>query len=134
MARESKKGLSEPITFGGCLQDIYEDWDQAGYIPLFVNFWVPICGVTSRSSLPVAPRSHLLTEDKIVRTVEGGIVNGRRYRVRNIKSWDGKNEMTRVKIKQGEVLIFSSHLIHGFAINDQQDQTRVALEFRLFKQ
>jgi hypothetical protein len=114
-------------------KDIYEVWDRTGAIPLMVNFWIPICGVTERSSLPLAAGSHLLAEDEIVRTVEGGVVNGRRYRVRNIKSWGGKNEMTRVKVNQGEILVFSSHLIHGLAINGQQDQTRVALEFRLLK-
>lgn len=114
-------------------KDIYEALDRDGRLPLVVNFWIPICGVTEHSSLPLAPGSHLLAENEIVRTVEGGVLNGRRYRVRNIKSWGGKNEMIRAKITQGEILIFSSHLIHGLAINNQQDQTRVALEFRLFK-
>jgi hypothetical protein len=114
-------------------KDVYETWDQSRRIPPMVNFWIPICGVTDRSSLPVVAGSHLLAEDKIVRTVEGGVVGGRKYRVRNIKSWDGRNEMTRVRIAPGEILVFSSHLIHGFAINEQHDQTRVALEFRLLK-
>jgi len=29
--------------------------------------------------------------------------------------------------------MFSGHLIHGLAINEETDKTRVALEFRLFK-
>jgi hypothetical protein len=29
--------------------------------------------------------------------------------------------------------MFSSHMIHGLAINEEEDVTRVALEFRLFK-
>jgi ectoine hydroxylase-related dioxygenase (phytanoyl-CoA dioxygenase family) len=36
-------------------------------------------------------------------------------------------------IDYGEVLIFSSHLVHGLAINEESDTTRVALEFRLYK-
>jgi hypothetical protein len=114
-------------------KDIHEAWDRDGEIPVMVNFWIPICGVTERSSLPIARGSHLLPEDEIVRTVEGAVVEGRRYRVGIIKSWGGKNEMSRVKIKQGEILVFSSHLIHGYAVNNEPDQTRVALEFRLLK-
>ena len=114
-------------------KDIYESFDSNFVIPKFVNFWVPICGVSSKSMLPVVPGSHLLSEDKIFRTFVGGIVNNNKYRVRSILSWDGKNEMYRPPIKYGEVLVFTPHLIHGCAINSQENITRVALEYRLFK-
>ncbi len=114
-------------------KDIYEDWDQHGYLPQFINFWVPICGVSSKSSLPMAPGSHLLSEDKILRTFGGGVIQGQRYHVRNIIQWDGGNDLHREEMGDGDVLIFSSHLVHGCAVNDQDDETRVALEFRLFK-
>jgi len=114
-------------------KDIYEGVDNQNYIPQFVNFWIPICGVTQKSSLPIVPSSHLLTEDKILRTFDGGVIQGNKYRVRMIKEWDGSNQMERAKVGYGEALIFSSHLIHGLAINEESDITRVALEFRLFK-
>ena len=50
-----------------------------------------------------------------------------------IQSWAGDTSLTRSGVKYGEVLLFSSHLIHGLATNDEEDTTRVALEFRLFK-
>ncbi len=114
-------------------KDIYEVWDQAGRLPRFLNIWIPVCGVTPASALPLAPGSHLIREDRILRTRDGGLVNGNRYRVRAIASWDGQNTMVRAPVSQGEVLVFSSHLIHGLAINQEPDRTRVALEFRLFR-
>lgn len=114
-------------------KDIYEAIDIDSNIPKFINFWIPIAGVTNKSNLPLAPNSHLINEIFILRTFEGGIIEGKKYRVRMIKSWDGKNELYRSKVKYRQVLIFSSHLIHGLAVNDEQNKTRVALEFRLFK-
>lgn len=114
-------------------KDVYHGVDIDNYIPLFVNFWIPVCGCSNKSNLPVVPKSHLLNENKVLRTIGGSEVEGNKYRVCVIKSWDGKNELVRSKVKYGQVLIFSSHLIHGLALNNETDMTRVALEFRLFK-
>lgn len=114
-------------------KDIYEALDEYSATPKMINFWIPIDGVTHKSSLPIASGSHLVPENEIVRTFAGGIMEGNKYRVRTIKSWGGKNELTRINITNGEVLVFSSYLIHGLAINEEPDLTRVALEFRLFK-
>ncbi len=114
-------------------KDIYEGVDKFSYIPLFVNFWIPIAGANQKSNLPIAPKSHLIAENQILRTFDGGVLQGNKYRVRMIKSWGGENSLVRSKVKYGQVLIFSSHLIHGLGINDNKDQTRIALEFRLFK-
>ena len=122
-------------TFGKPTEkDIYEGVDNHSYIPQFLNFWIPIAGVTNRTSLPIAPKSHKLNENTILRTFEGGFLEGNKYRVRMIKSWNGGNELYRSKVKYGEVLMFSGHLIHGMGVNNEEDITRVALEFRLFKQ
>lgn len=107
-----------------------DSYDDVAYN--FLNVWVPICGVTQDSSLPIAPGSHLYSEDRILRSMEGGVVAGKKYRVCNIASWDGRTDLYRTDVKVGELLMFSCHLIHGAAYNDQDDQTRVALEFRLF--
>ena len=114
-------------------KDIYEEVDKNDYIPPFVNLWIPIAGVTENSSLPMVPGSHQLSEAEIVRTYDGGVVEGNTYRVRMIKEWGGSHDLERADVKDGEVLFFSSHLIHGMAINAEEDLTRVALEFRLFK-
>lgn len=114
-------------------KDVYERVDNYNYVPKYINFWIPIAGVTEKSNLPLAPKSHLINENMIHRTFEGGKIEGNKYRVRMIKSWNGDNSLKRSTVKYGEVLIFSSHLIHGLAINEETDKTRVALEFRLFK-
>lgn len=114
-------------------KDMYEHYDGEGYIPKFVNFWIPICGVNEESVLPICPYSHLIPENKILRTNNGSTVNDNKYRVRLIKSWDESTKLIRPKVINGEVLIFSSHLIHGLAVNNQNNTTRVALEFRLYE-
>jgi hypothetical protein len=114
-------------------KDIYEGVDIEKYIPQFVNLWIPIAGVTQKTSLPVVPSSHLLPESEILRTVDGAFLEGKKYRVRMIREWGGSNRMVRSKVEYGQVLFFSSHLVHGLAINEELNTTRVALEFRLFK-
>lgn len=114
-------------------KDMYEGYDMLGYPPHFMNFWIPIAGVTENSSLPLASSSHLVNENIILRTFHGGLIEGNLYRVRMIKSWNQQNSLTRSNVKYGQVLMFSSHLIHGLAINNELDLTRVALEFRLFR-
>jgi hypothetical protein len=115
-------------------KDIYEGVDNESYIPQFVNFWIPIAGVTKNSALPLAPESHKLNEKLVYRTFDGGMMEGNKYRVRMIKSWNSENKLVRSRVQNGQVLIFSGHLIHGLAINNEDDKTRVALEFRLFKE
>jgi len=107
--------------------------NRPSYIPKFVNFWIPICGVNEESVLPICPYSHLIPENKILRTNNGSTVNDNKYRVRLIKSWGESTKLIRPKVINGEVLIFSSHLIHGLAVNNQNNTTRVALEFRLYE-
>jgi hypothetical protein len=115
-------------------KDIYEGVDgENSYIPKFVNFWIPISGVTKESSLALAKGSHLIPESEITRTREGAIVNNNKYRVRIVKEWQGSNKLERVSVGNGETLVFSNHLIHGLGVNGQHDISRVALEFRLFK-
>ena len=125
-------------------KDIYESYDGAEigigdhvdhYTDKlkFINLWIPIAGVTENSSLPVAPSSHLISENQILRTTEGSVIEGNKYRVRMVKKWGSHSSLIRPKVSYGEVLIFSSHLIHGLATNEESGLTRVSLEFRLFK-
>ena len=70
-------------------KDVYESLDSNNYCPKFINFWIPIYGVTSKSSLPIVPSSHLISEDQIIRTMTGSNISGQKYRVRMIKRWNG---------------------------------------------
>jgi len=114
-------------------KDIYESLDRYSLLPKLVNFWIPICGVTNQSMLPIVPESHLIPENRILRTCDGGNMNQNKYRVRSILNWNGENIMMRPLIKDKQILVFTPHLIHGCAFNNQEDMTRVALEYRLFK-
>ena len=114
-------------------KDIYESLDRFKILPKLVNFWIPICGTSNKSTLPLAPKSHLLNENTILRIVEKTIMNKNTYRVRGIINWNESNLLTRPSINDGQVLVFSPHLIHGCAFNEQKNKTRVALELRLFK-
>lgn len=114
-------------------KDMYEHYDGEKYIPKFVNFWIPVCGVSKDSVLPICPKSHLIPESEILRTTHGSNVNNNKYRVRLIKSWGGSNQLVKPTVNYSEVLIFSSHLVHGLSMNEQNDITRVALEFRLYE-
>ena len=112
-------------------KDIYEAVDHLGQVPRLVNIWIPVAGVGPQSALPLAPGSHLLDESAILRTRAGSVVDGRHYRVNSVLEWGGSRELARAQVRDGEVLIFSSHLVHGLAVNSQTDTTRIALEFRL---
>ena len=115
-------------------KDIYEDFDASGCCPRMINAWVPIAGVDSNAGLGIAAGSHLICESKVLRTRAGSTINGQNYSVNCIQSWDNSSSLKTVAPPPGSMLLFSSHLIHGFGINKNPDTTRVALEFRLHSQ
>ena len=90
--------------------------------------------ILNETSLPIVPFSHLLSENKILRTKKGGMINEKEYEVCLIKSWNSNNNLIRPSMEYGDTLIFSSHLIHGIATNNQKNKTRISLEFRLLKE
>ena len=60
-------------------------------------------------------------------------MNAQRYSVASIRDWGGNSNLVRENPKSDEFLIFSSHLIHGLALNNNEDETRVSFEFRLYE-
>ncbi|MGE5942858.1 MAG: phytanoyl-CoA dioxygenase family protein, partial [Flavobacteriales bacterium] len=97
-----------------------------------INVWVPIEGCNNKSSLPVFPGSHLITENNILRTEsKGAKINGNIYYVPCIlETKNGSIRMLRPNPIQGEILVFTPYLIHGAGVNLNNDITRVALELR----
>ena len=120
------------IGFNPAHKDIYEYFDGENYIPQMINVWIPICGVNKSTGLPVVPASHLLNENKIERTKAGSFFEGSKYSVNCIKSWDSETSMKLISPTYSSALIFSSHLIHGLGVNNNIDETRISLEFRLY--
>ena len=120
--------------FNPAHKDIYEDYDERGFAPRMINCWIPICGVNNKTGLPLVPGSHDFFESEILRTKCNSIVENRQYSVNCIQSWRSKNNLELLSPKSGEMLIFSSHLIHGLGFNNNCNETRISLEFRLHHQ
>lgn len=114
-------------------KDIYEGYDLKGRCPKMVNTWLPVAGVNQNAGLALVPGSHRLSESEIIRTKAGAVVNGNKFSVNCIKSWGGHTDLEVVAPSTGEMLVFSSHLIHGIGVNHNARSTRVALEFRLHR-
>jgi hypothetical protein len=122
------------IGFNPAHKDVYEAFDRFGSVPRMVNVWIPICGVGEGTGLPVAPGSHLIRESAVCRTRAGSVMQGQSYSVNCIASWNGESALTTLCPSEGEMIVFSSYLIHGLARNHHADTTRVSLEFRLYEQ
>ncbi|SFN94937.1 Phytanoyl-CoA dioxygenase (PhyH) [Bizionia echini] len=97
-----------------------------------INVWIPIEGCNENSSLPVFPGSHLISENNILRTEsKGAEINGNTYYVPCIlETKKGSINMIRPNPKEGEAIIFTPFLIHGAAVNNNKNITRVSLELR----
>ncbi len=109
-------------------RDIWlEDYDDC------INLYIPIVGSNALSSLPLIPGSHLWPESCIEKTVGGAHIGNVRFNVPAVTSIDRAYEVSRPEPKANEVLVFSPYLIHGGAVNLNQDITRVSLEIRLWK-
>lgn len=100
-----------------------------------INVWIPIEGCNEKSSLPMYPGSHLISENNILRTEsKGAKINGNTYYVPCIlETKSGAIHMERPNPKQREAILFSPYLIHGAAVNKNEDITRVSLELRFPK-
>ena len=122
------------IGYNPCHKDIYNTFDKSGFIPRMINVWIPVCDVNKLAGLPLAPGSHLIPEIKIERVNAGSILNGQKYNVNSILRWDSSCSLETVTPKNNEMLIFSSHLIHGLAVNQNPNTTRISLEFRLYEE
>lgn len=105
-----------------------------GYLDIWanvLNLWIPVAGCDDHSSLPVIPGSHLWTEKNIRRTAaKGARINGLRYHVPGIIGATGGLHLVRPDPSYGEALLFTPFLVHGAAINENPDTTRLSLELR----
>lgn len=106
-----------------------------GYLEVYentINLWIPIVGCTRESSLPVMAASHLINESNVYRTqVKGATINSVSYHVPGIVDTKDGMKFIRPNPMPGQALIFTPFLIHGSAINEQPDITRMSLEIRL---
>lgn len=109
-------------------RDVYLDHLRNG-----INVYAPLAGSNALSSLPVMPGSHLLSEAEIARTDSGAKINGAPFTVPCITAVKEDLALIRPDPHINEVMVFSPYLVHGGAININEDITRVSLEMRFFR-
>tara|TARA_B100000401_G_C52714346_1_gene675412 strand:- start:248 stop:1075 length:828 start_codon:yes stop_codon:yes gene_type:complete len=99
-----------------------------------VNIYVPVCGSSQDSSLPLVVGSHLAKESEIERTTDGAKLNGTKYSVPCVISYKGESPvLVRPQINDNQIMVFSPYMIHGGGYNFQKDKTRISLEARFWK-
>jgi ectoine hydroxylase-related dioxygenase (phytanoyl-CoA dioxygenase family) len=97
-----------------------------------INLYIPVAGSNANSSLILLPGSHRWRESRIFRTADGAIINGIRFNVPAVDSIEGQFEAVRPDPRMNEFLLFSPYLIHGGAVNFNEDVTRISIELRLW--
>ncbi len=98
-----------------------------------VNLYVPVAGSNELSSLPILPGSHKWSESEIERSVKGARIQGLNYTVPTVTRARQPIKLIRPNPGRLEVLVFSPYLIHGGAVNMNEDMTRISLEMRLWR-
>jgi len=98
-----------------------------------LNIYVPVAGSTPDSSLTLIPGSHWWPESQTERTLRGALYNGASYNVPGVKSTAEVLQLIRPNPTDDEVLLFSPYLLHGGAVNLNQDATRISLEMRFWQ-
>lgn len=107
-----------------------------GYLEIWentINVWIPIAGCNHKSTLPIIPGSHLWNEQHVLRTApKGAKINGLTYHVPGIIGGPyAELKSVRPNPGKGQALIFTPFIVHGSAINQNPDTTRMSLELRL---
>ena len=97
-----------------------------------INIYVPLAGSNERSSLTLVPGSHRWSEATVERTRGGALVNGVQYNVPAVTASQQPLRPIRPNPARNEVLIFSPYLLHGGAVNLNDDLTRISLEMRFW--
>ena len=98
-----------------------------------INIFIPIAGSNNKSSLPVFPKSQRINEKNVLRTKLNSKFNNLKFSVPLIVKTKPKIILKRPNPKKGQMMIFSSNLIHGGGINDNKNLTRFSIELRFWR-
>ena len=100
--------------------DAHQDWRSMQSSLDSLVIWIPLTNIDkSLGALQIIPKSHLFG----LKTIE--VVNG--FGMVDIDNY--KDEFIDVEVKQGDILVFSSFLIHRSG-NNSSDQPRWSCHFR----
>ena len=97
-----------------------------------LNVYFPVAGSTADSSLALVPSSHWWPESQTTRTHAGAVYNGIQFSVPALVAAAQPLHLLRPNPGPDEVLLFSPYLLHGGAVNLNDDQTRISLEMRFW--
>jgi hypothetical protein len=98
-----------------------------------INIYVPLVGSGSKSSLLMAPGSHLWPEHRITRSKEGALMNGVKFNVPGLMDSQIPIKLERPNPGINHVMVFSPYLIHGGSLNQNRHTTRISLEMRFWR-
>ncbi len=118
------------------LRNDHNPFHRDAWLPYWrdtVNVWLPICGFENGNTLQLIPKSHLWSDDQILKTKIGAEIEGKKYHVPAAIGTVNNFSIETPVLKKGDGLIFSPYLIHGNGRNHKTDETRVSLEFRFCK-
>jgi len=121
-------------------ENFYNDFD---YINHQLNIHMPVKNYTLKSSMKYIPKSHLISDKKIrflkLNSSQSGIKRfsvshkiGLPYNPKKITKGIDTNKSRRFNINQGELVAFSSRLIHGGGYNEDT-KVRFSIDFGLIK-
>jgi glycosyltransferase involved in cell wall biosynthesis len=98
------------------------------------NLYIPLFGSDQNSSLQLCPGTHNVSDEFTLRASPGAMINGKQYSVPSLMSYSASHPLNLIRPNTGcgEVLAFSSHLIHGGASNLNPNKTRFSLEMRIW--
>lgn len=97
-----------------------------------LNVYIPLFGNNSLSSLSVIPGSHIWDRNCIYRTVENAKIQDIQYGLPAIAAIERDFSVIRPELGENQILIFSSNIIHGGALNLNNDLTRASIEIRFW--
>lgn len=97
-----------------------------------INIYFPLAGSTADLSLALVPGSHWWPENQLTRTHAGAVYNGIQFSVPALVAAAQPLHLLRPNPGPDEVLLFSPYLLHGGAVNLNDDQTRISLEMRFW--
>lgn len=116
--------------YNPCHRDVYLDFYRNT-----VNIYLPITGSTHNSSLTIQNGSHKWNENETMVTKGGAYFKqqNKKYSVDAIVASKRQIEMIRPNPSETQLMLFSPYLIHGCAINNNENDTRISLEVRFIK-
>ncbi|MGV3502470.1 MAG: phytanoyl-CoA dioxygenase family protein [Adhaeribacter sp.] len=98
-----------------------------------LNLYLPVAGSNEHSSLCLIPGSHYWPEAAVARTLQGAVMNERRYTVPGLTHTDKPLELIRPNPRGRQAMLFTPYLIHGGAANLNPDTTRISVEIRFWR-